>query len=165
MAIFESKTPIIFHLLKYSLVISPLLFAGLILFQRLDIISSVLVFFVINTLLYCLFGRYVCRLTLFNDRLIVHYLYPVSYKKEYLFTTIEEVDARDDSIYNLYRGFYRLYISTSEGTIYDVKYNINGSDNEKFLYQMHKLMKQSGLIFGSCKGFFKTDKNFNDPLF
>ncbi|WAC39364.1 hypothetical protein [Pedobacter sp. SL55] len=108
----------------------------------MDILSSFICIIGINLLAFYLIGRYLCVLSLFDNKITVEFIYPFRIKKEYEFNGISEIDARGDNSsaeamldieLNLNRGFYRLYLTDANGKLLNIKYNISEKDNKEFI--------------------------------
>jgi hypothetical protein len=142
---FQSKTPITYYFLLAFLVFTIILFSIFAIIERLDVTSSIFCIILSNLIVFYLFGRYICRLTLTEDKIQLTFLYPFKTKREYAFTGISELDFRGASLQNINgklvpeldpvinRGFYRLYLIDNNGKLFDIKYNISQGDNEKLM--------------------------------
>lgn len=142
---FHSKTPFTYYFLLVFLVLTITLFSVFAVIERLDVISSIFCIVLSNLIIFYLFGRYICRLTLINDKIQLVYLYPFRVNREYVFNGISDLDFRGASLQNIRgvlipeldpsfnRGYYRLYLTDNNGRLLDIKYNISANDNEKLM--------------------------------
>lgn len=158
--LFSSKKPFTYYFLIGFLIVSSTFFLLYQILGKLDIGSSIFCILFFNLILFFLFGRYLCILKLYNNKIVVSYIYPFRYKTEFLFNKIIEIDFRGDTTYNTvggillglttestlaprnnYRGFFRLYLTIEENKLLDIKYNISESENGKFLIQLKHLQQ------------------------
>ena len=145
MLLFQSKIPWTFYALLVFLISTSVLFIIFAIIGRLDVDASVFCIILFNVIAFLLFGRYLCRLRLYDNKISITYIYPIKFTRSFQFDSISEIDARGDTVHSplgllipwtpayIHRGFYRLYLTDGDGKLKDIKYNINEIDNEKFL--------------------------------
>lgn len=150
---FQSKIPFTYYFLTVFLVFTVILFSVFAIIERLDVTSSIFCIIVSNLIFFYLFGRYLCTLTLTDDKIQLAFLYPFKVNKEYIFNGISDLDFRGASLQHIKgvlipeldptfnRGFYRLYLTDNNGKLLDIKYNIGASDNEKLMKILIKQLK------------------------
>ena len=158
MLIFQSKIPWTFYLLVGFLISTSILFTTFAIIGRLDIDASIFCVVLFNVIAFLLFGRYLCKLRVYDNKILITYIYPIKFTKTFTFNKVSEIDARGDTVGSswgllipgvpamLHRGFYRLYLTDESGALKDIKYNINESDNKKFIeiLNSHRVTKKPG---------------------
>lgn len=153
MIAFNSKTPFTYYFLLCFFVFTLILFSVFTIIGRLDIVSSIFCIILFNLVVFYKFGRYICTLTLTDEKIQITFLYPFKKHKEYLFNGISNLDFRGASLQNIKgvlvpeldpsfnRGYYGLYLTDNSEQLLYIKYNISESDNEKFMNILIKQMK------------------------
>ena len=146
--ILTSKNPINFYIVVTFILALLVFFLVLAWVERMDWRGTLFCFLIFGGIIYGSLGRYLARITLYNDRLEVNYIFPWNRPILFEYRSIESLERLDKpdifSIisftreYAWYRQYMKLCLTNEEGKVCEIKYNIDRFRNRQLLEELQK---------------------------
>ena len=119
--ILASKNPINFYIVVTFILALLVFFVVLAWVERMDWRGTLFCFLIFGGIIYGSLGRYLARITLYNDRLEVNYIFPWNRPILFEYRSIESLERLDNrkclQIIKSWRHYLPGYVGSGHGTI------------------------------------------------